>query len=261
MDHRETGKYWDGNADNWTKLVRMGYDKCREHLTLPAFLRMLPNVKNLEGLDIGCGEGSNTREIQKLGAKMTAIDISEKFINYAKEMEEKQPLGIKFQTASAVELPFADESFDFVMGTMSFMDIPEYNKVIQEAYRVTKTGGFLQFSNTHPCFNMKNEWVLDENGKRRGRVISGYFDKDQIEIEEWTFGAAPKEIKDNIEPFKVPRFDYTLSQWLNTCIKNGWILEKVDEPNPSDELLEKDPSFWSERIVALFIIYRWRKPK
>ena len=147
------------------------------------------------------------------------------------------------------------------MGTMSFMDIPEFDKVVGEAYRVTKPGGFLQFSNTHPCFNGGNEWVLDENGKRRGRVISGYFDNKQGEIEEWTFGAAPKEIKDNIERFKVPRFVYTLSEWLNTCIKTGWFLEEVCEPNPTDELLEMDPSFWTERIVALFIIYRFRKPK
>ena len=259
MDHKETGKYWNGNADTWTRLTRQGYDKCRIHLTLPAFLKMLPNVNGLHGLDIGCGEGSNTRSIQNLGAMMTAIDISEKFIQHANDLEKKEPAGVKFQVASAVELPFKDESFDFSMGTMSFMDIPEYEKVIKEAYRVTKPGGFLQFSVTHPCFNLGNEWVLDKNGKRRGKVISVYFDKTEGLIEEWTFGANPN--RDKEIPFKVPRFDYTLSEWINTCIETGWILEKICEPNPTDELLEKDPSFWTERIIALFIIYRMRKPK
>ena len=93
MDHKKTGEYWNGNADNWTKLVRMLYDKCRVHLSLPAFLHMLPNVKELTGLDIGCGEGSNTRTIQKRGAKMTAIDISEKFIQHAKNLEKQEKLG------------------------------------------------------------------------------------------------------------------------------------------------------------------------
>ena len=146
LDHTETGKFWNENADTWTRLTRAGYDKCRIFLTFPAFLKMLPKVKGLRGLDIGCGEGSNTREMQKIGAKMTGIDISDNFISYARQHEEENPLGIEFNVASAVELPFENNSFDFTMGTMSFMDIPEYQKVIQEAYRVTKSGGFLQFS-------------------------------------------------------------------------------------------------------------------
>jgi len=26
MDHEEVGRYWDGNAEVWTQLVRAGYD-------------------------------------------------------------------------------------------------------------------------------------------------------------------------------------------------------------------------------------------
>ena len=103
------------------------------------------------------------------------------------------------------------------------------------------------------------EWILNKNGKRRGKVIRGYFDKTQGVIEEWTFGANPN--RDKEIPFKVPRFDYTLSEWINTCLQTGWTLEEICEPNPTEELIVKDPSFKSERIVALFIIYRWRKPK
>ena len=92
FDHEKTGKYWNSNADTWTRLTRAGYDKCRIYLTFPAFLKILPKVKGLRGLDIGCGEGSNTREIQKLGAQMTGIDISEKFIYYAKDRNETHVL-------------------------------------------------------------------------------------------------------------------------------------------------------------------------
>jgi hypothetical protein len=42
MDHKETGKYWNENADTWTRLTRQGFDKCRIFLTFPAFLKMLP---------------------------------------------------------------------------------------------------------------------------------------------------------------------------------------------------------------------------
>src|SRR5262249_20808879 len=61
MDHEEVGRLWNGNAEAWTKLARAGYDVYRDHLNTPAFFALLPEVAGLSGLDIGCGEGYNTR--------------------------------------------------------------------------------------------------------------------------------------------------------------------------------------------------------
>jgi trans-aconitate methyltransferase len=61
MTHEEVGQYWDGNAEAWTLLARAGYDVYRDHVNTPAFFAMLPDVAGLTGLDIGCGEGHNTR--------------------------------------------------------------------------------------------------------------------------------------------------------------------------------------------------------
>ena len=80
MDDKEVGKYWDENAENWTRLARMGYDQSRDLINSPAFFKMLPDIAKLKGLDIGCGEGYNTRIAAKKGAKLTAIDISKVFI-------------------------------------------------------------------------------------------------------------------------------------------------------------------------------------
>src|SRR5207249_4006273 len=119
-------------------------------LNTPAFFAMLPDVRGLAGLDIGCGEGHNTRLLAKRGARVTAVDIAEVFVAYAQKEEAREPLGIDYRVASAVELPFAGAGFDFVTGFMSFMDVPEIDRVLAEAYRVLKPGGFLQFSITHP---------------------------------------------------------------------------------------------------------------
>ena len=90
MDHKEAGRYWNSNADAWTKLARAGYDVYRDYLNTPAFFEMLPDVNDLSGLDIGCGEGHNTRLLAKRGACMTAIDISEVFIGHARESERQE---------------------------------------------------------------------------------------------------------------------------------------------------------------------------
>src|SRR5437867_7495255 len=107
MDHEEVGRIWNLNANAWTKLARAGYDVYRDYLNTPAFFAMLPDVTGLWGLDIGCGEGHNTRLLAKRGARVTALHIAEVFIAHAKQAEEDEPLGIDYRVASAVDLPFA----------------------------------------------------------------------------------------------------------------------------------------------------------
>jgi len=194
MDDKEVGKYWNENAENWTKLTRMGYDIFRNCVNAPEFFKILPDVTGLKGLDIGCGEGYNTRLAAQKGGKMTAIDISEVFINHAIEKEKEEPLGIKYQVASAGELPFETESFDFVISTMALMDMPEIDKAFSEAYRVLKSNGFFQFSIIHPCFSLSNpEWIYDDKGKRTGLICRDYFKTFDGEFEEWIFDGVKDE--------------------------------------------------------------------
>jgi len=104
---------------------------------------MLPDVEGLAGLDIGCGEGHNTRLLAQRGARVSAIDISEVFIRHAKDTEKETPIGIDYQVASAVDLPFAEGTFDFAAAFMSLMDVPETERALEEAHRVLKPGGVL----------------------------------------------------------------------------------------------------------------------
>ena len=132
---------WEENADAWTRLARAGYDSYRDLVNTPAFLAMLPEVRGLRGLDIGCGEGSNTRVLAERGARMTAVDIAETFIHHARDAERERPLGIEYQIASGLELPFGDGAFDFAVAFMSLMDMPEHKRAIREAFRVVKPSG------------------------------------------------------------------------------------------------------------------------
>ncbi len=82
MDLTNVVEYWEANAENWTRFSRAGYDVYRDTLNTPAFLAMLPPVDGLAGLDIGCGEGTNTRQLARRGARIHAIDIAPTFIRH-----------------------------------------------------------------------------------------------------------------------------------------------------------------------------------
>jgi SAM-dependent methyltransferase len=170
----EVAAYWEGNAEAWTHYSRRGYDVYRDALNTPAFLAMLPPVGGLCGLDVGCGEGSNTRALARRRARMHAIDIAATFIRHALFTEKADPLGILFNVADAVSLPFPDCSFDFVTAFMSMMDVPDQATAFQETWRVLRPGGFLQFSILHPCFFPTHRHVLREaDGTTRAIEIAG----------------------------------------------------------------------------------------
>ena len=260
MDHLTVGRYWDENAEVWTRLARAGYDVYRDHLNTPAFLRMLPPVEGLRGLDVGCGEGGNTRQVASRGAKMTGIDVSTTFIRHATAEENRQPLGIRYQVASAVALPFADDTFDFATAFMCLMDVPETEAALAEMWRVVKAGGFLQFSITHPCTDTPHRRNLrDEHGKTYALEIGRYYEQTVGRVDEWIFSAAPPELRATLRPFRVPRFHRTLASWINTTIRAGWTIEEMDEPAASDEVVRRCLRLQDTQVAPFFLHVRCQK--
>lgn len=261
MNHNEAGRLWNESAESWAKLARGGYDIYRNYLNTPAFFAMLPNVEGLIGLDIGCGDGYNTRLLAERGARMTAIDIAEVFIAHARAAEKESPLDIDYQVASAVDLPFANSSFDFAAAFMSLMDVPETDRALAEVHRILKPGGFLQFSIAHPCFDTPHRRNLrDENHRTYAIEVGKYFEGSEGQIEEWLFKAAPAEEKQGLRKFRIPRFRRTLSHWLNLLIETGFRLERVEEPRPSDETVAVCRGLQDAQVVGYFLHIRARKP-
>jgi SAM-dependent methyltransferase len=261
MNHEQVRKCWNQNAPVWTSLARAGYDAYRDYFNTPAFFQLLPAIDSLVGLDIGCGEGYNTRLLARRGAHVAAVDISELFIQYAQEFEAEEPFGIGYSVASAVALPFGNATFDFVVAFMSFMDIPETECVIAEAHRVLKRGGFLQFSIEHPCFATPHRRNLrNQQGLTYGIEVGDYFRNLQGRIAEWTFGAVPREMRAGLQRFQTPRFTRTISQWLNLLLDTGFVLERIEEPRPDDETVRVRPDLQDAQVVAYFLHIRARKP-
>lgn len=260
MDHLQVRDHWNGNADAWTELSRAGGDVCRDHCNTPRFLDMLPDVRGLRGLDIGCGEGTNTRRIAARGARMSAIDIADRFLAHAAAVREHDGPAVAYAAASALELPFADATFDFAVSFMMLMDLPHADVALAEAHRVLRPGGFLQFSILHPCFgSLDRKIIRDERGKMSSVQIARYFEVQPGEVERWTFGNTPEHLRGKHEPFVVPRFHHTLSWWLNTLLDVGFKLERMCEPRPTSTGLGKVPSLDDEWRLPLFMQMRVRK--
>ena len=260
MEQAEAAAHWEANAEHWTRQVRAGLDVYRDALNTPAFLALLPPVAKLEGLDIGCGEGANTRQVARVGARMQAVDIAPTFIRHARAAEAAEPLGITYGVGDGTALPFPDARFDFATAFMSLMDMPDQARALREAARVLRPGGFLQFSILHPCFVPPHRKVLrDADGRVRGVELARYFEDTAGAVEEWHFSTLPKEDRAGTPAFRVPRFHRTLSGWVAIILAAGLRIEAMAEPSASEELARQVPTVADTRVVPLFLHVRVRK--
>ncbi|ASY62751.1 putative methyltransferase [Sinorhizobium sojae CCBAU 05684] len=262
MQSSEVGACWEANAENWTRFSRAGYDVYRDALNTPAFLDMLPPVAGLRGLDLGCGEGSNTRRLAEHGALMTAIDIAPTFIRHAQEQEEDDPRGIRYVLGDGADLPFEDGAFDFVTAFMSLMDMPDQPRVLWQVFRVLREGSFFQFSILHPCFvPPRRKTIRDEHGDCHAVEVADYFYETDGQIETWLFSSLPRRERENATPFRIPRFHRTLSSWMTMIIASGFVVEELREPMASEEAARLYPTVADTRVAPIFLHLRLRKPK
>lgn len=258
-DPAQVARLWEANAPAWTALSRAGGDIYRDHLNTPAFLRILPDVTGRSGLDIGCGEATNTRALAARGARLTALDIAPSFLAAAAATEAADPRGIRFVRGSALALPFPEATFDFATSFMCLMDVPQPEVALAEAVRVLRPGGFLQFSILHPSLAGAGRRVLrDPTGHPYAIELRESAQADGT-VERWRFLGVPPAEGGAWPPFHVPRFDRSLAWWLNTIAATGLRLEAAEEPVADAETARRVPTVADTRIAPLFLILRGRK--
>jgi SAM-dependent methyltransferase len=258
MDTSDTRAAWEANAPAWIELSRAGFDVYRDLVNTPAFMEMLPDVDGRIGLDVGCGEGHNTRLVAERGGNMVALDVSRPFVSAGVELERSDPVGIRYVLGDGRFLPLGSASVDFVTAFMSLMDVADPEGVLREVARVLRPRGFVQFSIAHPFTSTPiRRWSSAEKEKRDALTIGDYFYEGPLE-ETWIFSAAPAELRRNRRPFNIVYARRTLAGWLNAVIRAGLMIEAVAEPCADEETATRHPEVADTRVAPYFLLVRAR---
>jgi SAM-dependent methyltransferase len=106
-------------------------------------LRLVPfdGCRGQSVLDVGCGAGVDLARFAKGGAEVTGVDLAASAIDLARANFEQQGLAGRFEVADGEQLPFPDNSFDFVFahGVVQYTANPA--RLVEECRRVLKPGG------------------------------------------------------------------------------------------------------------------------
>ena len=95
-------------------------------------------------IDVGCGVGGSTRRLShETGCCVTGIDLSDEYIDAAERLTQLLNMQerVKFHAASALELPFDDNTFDGAWSIQMNMNVEDKLGWLKELYRALKPGG------------------------------------------------------------------------------------------------------------------------
>jgi ubiquinone/menaquinone biosynthesis C-methylase UbiE len=97
-------------------------------------------------LDVGSGVGGSSRCLaREFGCRVTGIDLTDEYCRVAAMLSERIGLSalVSYRQGDALNLPFANDTFDVVWTEHAAMNIPNKARLYLEMYRVLKPGGTL----------------------------------------------------------------------------------------------------------------------
>lgn len=185
----------------------------REFILLQSLLRT-PKGGSL--LDVGCGTGHFSRRFSRSGLSVTGIDPAPAVLKFARTQGDD----IHYMQGNALELPFADNSFDYTVAVTSLCFIEDPLLALREMWRVTRHTLVLGLLNRHSLLHWRKQGQGGYSGAR--------WDTAGEVLKEWipVFTPAPKKIVVRSAIFlpQGTRIAQWSEQWLHGALPWGGFL-------------------------------------
>jgi len=121
-------------------------------------------LRGSRALVAGCGFGDDAFRVSKLGADVSAFDLSPDQLEIARDVARREGLTIDFQEMPAEDLTYDDDVFDYVIANdiLHHVDLPV---AVKEIRRVSKGGALVVGNETysHSCTDRLRRSRLVEN--------------------------------------------------------------------------------------------------
>ncbi len=205
-------------------------------LERPALRSLIPSqLRSAAVLDAGCGAGAQCQWLAAEGARVTGIDLSPEMVAQARERCGDE---VEFSVADLGEpLDIEPGSFDGVTCSLALHYIEDWSVPLTSFAAALRSGGWAVISVDHPF------------SPPLPSQRSGYFDRELVS-DTWT--------KANVTVTQ--RFwRRPLSESIQAFADAGFVVERIVEPQPTDDAVARFPELRSIVDVPWFIVYRLRR--
>jgi SAM-dependent methyltransferase len=206
----------------------------------PALRALLPDMRDLAVLDLGCGYGWFCRWAREQGAaRVLGLDVSEKMLKRAAD-ETNDPT-IAYRRADLDTVPLPTAAFDVAYSSLTLHYIEDLHGLIARVHEALLPEGIFVFSAEHPIYTAPSEpkWAVDAAGHKTWPV-DRYLDEGPRST-DWL---APGVVKQH----------RTIGTYLNTLIDAGFMITHVEEWAPTAAQIAQQPTWANERERPPFLI-------
>jgi len=147
---RDSRAYYDDFSKGYERERGKGYHQLIDDLEMGV---VTPLATGRRVLEAGCGTGLILERLEKVADHAVGFDLSPGMVKAARER------GLNVVLGSVTQIPFADESFDFVCSFKVLAHVPQIGRALSELARVTAPGGQL-------ALEFYNPWSLRYLAKR-----------------------------------------------------------------------------------------------
>ncbi len=180
---------------------------------------LLEDIRGKRLLHLQCHFGQDSLSLARLGARVTGVDLSDRAVAKARELNEQLGLDARFICCNIYDLKdHLDESFDIVFssyGTIGWLpDLDRWAAIIRH---FLKPGGAFYFAEFHPVV-----WMFDEQFRE---VAYSYFNREAIvEETEGTYADREAPIKNLSVSWNHP-----LGDVLGALLRQGLHIDHFQE--------------------------------
>lgn len=219
-----------------------------EAIEQPALRRRLPPLDRLDILDLGCGDGELARWCVERGAhRVVGIDLSARMLALARERTTENR--IRYVRTAIEQATFAPASFDLMVSSFALHYVADYAGVVRRAFEWLRAGGRIVFSVEHPVITAqvaKQGWVVDHVGRRLFWALDDYADEGERR-QRWLIDGVLKHHR-------------RVATYVNGLLDAGFLLERLDEPEPVREAMRDRPDLVDDRRRPPILVLAARKP-
>lgn len=186
--------------------------------------KILPDFKNKDVLDLGCGYGWHCKHAtKKMASSVLGTDISHKMIEVAREKNSAD--NIEYRCVAMEDLEFESGKFDVVLSSLALHYVKDFEALIKSISRWLKCGGEFVFSVEHPVFTSygTQDWHYDEMGNILHFPVDNYYyegEREAVFLGE-----------------RVVKYHRTLTTYLNTLLQNNFEIQHIIEPKPPEDMM------------------------
>ncbi len=150
----------------------------------PALRAMLPPLRGLSVVDLGCGFGWFCRWAREQGAgRVLGLDLSENMLARARAATADE--GVAYARADLERLDLPQGAFHLAYSSLAFHYVENFEALLAGIHRATIPGGRLVFSIEHPIYMAPRSpgWSVDAQGQKSWPV--NCYSREGPRVTDW----------------------------------------------------------------------------